>query len=887
MPKPTGVWGLDIGQCALKAMRLEVQDGRPTATAFDYIEHPKILSQPDADPDALTREALEKFLSRNPLGTDAVAIGIAGQSGLVRFVKLPPVEEKKIADIVKFEAKQQIPFALEEVVWDFQKIGGGEAVGGFSMETEIGLFAMKRDIINKHLGHYKAVNAEVATVQMAPLALCNYATYELLKKGGPDPAEGEGVPVEAGEEEGPKNKKRCAVVLDVGTDSSNLIITDGGKIIWQRPVPLGGSHFTRALTKEMKLTFAKAEHLKRNAAKSPDLPAILKALRPVLTEFVGEVQRSLGYFTNTHRDATIVYLVGLGSAFKLPGLQKYLAEKLSLDVRKPAKFDRLAGDPVLADPTFQDNLLTFPVAYGLALQGLGVARLRTNLIPKEVVVERQIRAKKPAVAAACAGLLLGTGVMALGNGLQYGAVTDPNIDKAKATAKSAIDAAKAQDGQHAAETAAIETGKGEVKAIVVGSDERLNWIRLQEVLVSALPRHGFIDGSGQEVAGTNLDLPEQVPLWNTQGGRAAYKKLQERLAEGIPFERLFDSDQSEHLAQVNVESLYCRWVDNLATFLTNADNDALRAQNRTIADDMLPDEREQDAEKNNRYKPKPPANAETGGWVIELRGSTSHLEGAAFLKKGLLRNIQRLNKFADDYNAAQRIDKVIPGGADPIKGKASHAFLLRVRRDDNPDPNRLRFYTASQIDRLAGGGTGMAMGPGGPGGMMPGGEGGGSPDGGMMPGGPPGMGGPAGGRWVPVVSRGSGGAAGGLGGMPGGLPGGLGEGGPGGMMGGLPGRGGGPGGEEGGGSPDGGEGFGGPPPGEGLGEGEGDPGSPGGLMPGGPGGMPGGPAATQPLVNGKKPRTEFVLVFLWKEETPTDPTPTADGSAAAPATGGP
>src|SRR5215467_813461 len=156
-----GVWGVDLGQCALKALRLDLQDGQVVATAFDYVEHPKILSQPDADPDQLTSEALEKFLSRNSLKGDIVAISVPGQSGLVRFVKLPPVEEKKIGDIVKFEAKQQIPFPLEEVVWDFQKIAGGEAVGGFAMETEIGLFAMKRDIINKHLGHYNAVGAEV------------------------------------------------------------------------------------------------------------------------------------------------------------------------------------------------------------------------------------------------------------------------------------------------------------------------------------------------------------------------------------------------------------------------------------------------------------------------------------------------------------------------------------------------------------------------------------------------------------------------------------------------------------------------------------------------------------------------------------------------------
>src|SRR3954469_24896353 len=163
MPVSKGVWGIDIGQCALKALRLEMIDGKPTATAFDYVEHTKILSQPDADPDTLIREALGKFLELNDLKLDDVAIGIAGQVGWARFGNLPPVEEKKIAEIVKFEAKQQIPFPLEEVVWGFQKIAGGGAVDGFAMETEIGLFAMKRDVIGKYLGYFAGSKIEVHT----------------------------------------------------------------------------------------------------------------------------------------------------------------------------------------------------------------------------------------------------------------------------------------------------------------------------------------------------------------------------------------------------------------------------------------------------------------------------------------------------------------------------------------------------------------------------------------------------------------------------------------------------------------------------------------------------------------------------------------------------
>ncbi len=353
-----GVWGIDLGQCALKAIRLIEEDGKVVATAFDYIEHPKILSQPDADPDQLTREALEKFLSRNDLRGDTVCISVPGASGLARFVKLPPVEEKKIADIVKFEAKQQIPFNLDEVVWDYQKIGSGAVTDGFAMDTEIGLFAMKRDLIARSMQHFIDLGVDVHYVQMAPLALCNYVAYDLLGKG------------EHAGEVAQDNEKKCVVGLDIGADGSNLVITDGERIIWQRPLPLGGNHFTRALTKDLKLTFAKAEHVKRNATKSPDLKKILASLKPVLNDFVGEVQRSIGYFTNTHRDAELEYIIGLGNAFRLPGLQRYLEEKLQITVKKLQKIERLGGDKVINEASYTENVMSFAVAYGLALQGL-------------------------------------------------------------------------------------------------------------------------------------------------------------------------------------------------------------------------------------------------------------------------------------------------------------------------------------------------------------------------------------------------------------------------------------------------------------------------------------------------------------------------------------
>ncbi|NLE36595.1 MAG: pilus assembly protein PilM, partial [Pirellulaceae bacterium] len=117
MAANNAVWGIDIGQCSLKAIRCRASDtpGQLVAEAFDFIAYPKILSQPGAEPAELIRDALRQFLSRNSVQGCRVAISVPGQNGLARFIKLPPVESKKIPDIVRYEARQQIPFDLNDV----------------------------------------------------------------------------------------------------------------------------------------------------------------------------------------------------------------------------------------------------------------------------------------------------------------------------------------------------------------------------------------------------------------------------------------------------------------------------------------------------------------------------------------------------------------------------------------------------------------------------------------------------------------------------------------------------------------------------------------------------------------------------------------------------
>ncbi|MFO0836992.1 MAG: type IV pilus assembly protein PilM [Phycisphaerae bacterium] len=380
MASGSGVWGIEIGQCGLKAMKLRpAGDGQVELVAFDIIEHAKILSQPDAEADELSKAALEKFVSRNELQGDTFVVGVPGQQTFSRFCKLPPVDPKKIPDIVRFEASQQIPFDMDDVVWDYQVFTNKD-----SPDVEVGIFAMRNDLIRKHMEAFNAVGIGPSFVQTIPCALYNFCRYDgYLPENG------------------------ATVVVDVGAQNTDLVIVEANSA-WNRNIPLGGNNFTEAVVKAFKLGFARAENEKRNAAASKYARQIFQAMRPVFAELVAEIQRSLGFYSSTHREVELKQLLACGNAFRLTGLPKYLENNLTLGggVVKLEKFNKIVPTATSSAPNFTDNLLGLGVAYGLALQGLGLASISANLLPPELARVAIWKKKQPyfIAAAACVGL---------------------------------------------------------------------------------------------------------------------------------------------------------------------------------------------------------------------------------------------------------------------------------------------------------------------------------------------------------------------------------------------------------------------------------------------------------------------------------------------------
>jgi type IV pilus assembly protein PilM len=435
-------WGIEIGSGGIKALKLELDGDKVFVSDYADIQHSKVLSTPGVEVNDALRVSLGALVSQYEMTGVPIAISVPGHSSFARFAKLPPVEPKKVPDIVKFEAVQQIPFPLEQVEWDYQTFMSPD-----SPDIEVGIFAITQERIAERLNMLADVGITPDYVTLSPVALYNAMAYDLQFT----------------------EQTPGTILLDVGTTSTDLVVAESGRV-WVRTFPLGGHQFTQALVDQFKLSYPKAEKIKRDVHDSQHARQVFQAMRPIFTDLTQDVQRSIGYYQSLHREANLQRLIGVGSTFHLPGLRKYLKQQLSMDVYRLEEFKRLDLSRLdeARSTALKNNALAFATAYGLAIQGLGLNPIKANLMPVSVIRGSMWKKKRWMFATAAGiGLLAGASLF-----------VRPVLDS------SAVDAARADPViQQAVSLASkLKSTATEAKVLEAGSSDHraANMLQLLE-----------------------------------------------------------------------------------------------------------------------------------------------------------------------------------------------------------------------------------------------------------------------------------------------------------------------------------------------------------------------------------------------------------------------
>ncbi len=381
MATAKSAWGIEIGASALKAIRLVREGESVVVTDFTVIPHQQVLSAPDVDPAAMVRFTLGQFLAANgeKLKSDRVVVSVAGRDAFARFAKLPVGGNlKNLAKLIDFESKQQIPFPIDQVEWDYQAFKSED-----NIEVDVGIFAITKDRIGELLTLYRECGLNPDVITIAPNAVFNAVTYDLNLDLSSGPV----------------------MVVDVGTNATDIVVAERG-IGWMRSFPLGGHSFTEAISGGFDIPYKKAEKLKLEGAASKHAKQVMQRMKDTFDSLISEIRKSKDYYESTHPGASVDKILGTGSTLKIPGLRKFITQQIGVEVERLDEFKRIQLDGDQA-ADFAANAMGLVVAYGLALQGVGLGAINVNLVPMAVRRERAWMAKgKWFAAAAGLGLVI-------------------------------------------------------------------------------------------------------------------------------------------------------------------------------------------------------------------------------------------------------------------------------------------------------------------------------------------------------------------------------------------------------------------------------------------------------------------------------------------------
>jgi type IV pilus assembly protein PilM len=341
----------------------------------------------DASRSAAILQALQEALSEKPFQSRMINICAAGYSVFSKFVKLPPVDTAKVTQIIQYEAQQNVPFPLEDVVWDYQILGATP-----TGELEVLLVAIKTDTVEGLFRTVEQAGLKVHLVDVTAAALCNAFRYSY------------------GDEEG------CTMLLDIGAKTSNLLFFEKGKV-FSRSINIGANSITQDFASESRLSFAEAEQIKvkegfvslGGAYEEPENPyqaQISKIARQVMTRLHIQMNQTIQFYRGQQGGSAPQRLYLAGGASLMPYTAQFFAEKLNLPVDYFNPFRSVELSPEINLEEIAQVAHTFGEVVGLSIRNLAQCPVELNLMPKSHLKQQQFRQKQPYFVATVFSLVL-------------------------------------------------------------------------------------------------------------------------------------------------------------------------------------------------------------------------------------------------------------------------------------------------------------------------------------------------------------------------------------------------------------------------------------------------------------------------------------------------
>jgi type IV pilus assembly protein PilM len=332
-------FGLDIGTTAIRLVELHGGGGTKSIGRYAYVPIDSRITLSDAKADQLKlAQAISELVRQSGVLTRNVAVGIPSQRVFTTVVDFDHLADNELGKAIRFQADSLIPTPLAESKLDWALLGDSPAD---KTKVEILLSSVPNEFIENRLDMLESIGLNVIAFEPDNLALARALT--------------------------PPNAQEALLVIDIGSKTTDLVVTMGGLPRLTRAIPTGVEAIVRAASQNLNVDETQAEQFvfKFGLAKDKLEGRVEGAIVGVVDMLVGEIEKSIKFFGARYGGVPIARISVTGGASTLPGFPLYIANKFGTEVEIGN-----AWRNVSFSPDRQNELLAisnhFAVAAGLA-----------------------------------------------------------------------------------------------------------------------------------------------------------------------------------------------------------------------------------------------------------------------------------------------------------------------------------------------------------------------------------------------------------------------------------------------------------------------------------------------------------------------------------------
>ena len=355
--------------------QLKIENSHSVSLNYDY-------QNDEAWLDAVS-VGIQEIIQKGKLSGKAHFI-IPGNRVLAKTLLLPSVDKSKQAQVLAFEAKHNLPYDLDEVVWD------GDLIGDDGIESEVLLGAGKADIANEFCEIIRHSGLLIESINAATIL-----TFAALEYSNPD-------------------LENDVLVINVGAHSSNLFFKNA-EGFFVRTINFGGNTLTQFLSDTLGKSFEESEDIKLRFFKdeteideeSSAFSLMQTCMANFSRRFAQEVNRSILMYRRQKGGNSLkhIYITGKGAQSEI------LRNKISQDLGQGIElFDAFAKVELPVNLALETNNLNFQLSevLGEAVKEFKLVEnsRKLNLIPINVQQELKFIRQKPILALAAVLLAL-------------------------------------------------------------------------------------------------------------------------------------------------------------------------------------------------------------------------------------------------------------------------------------------------------------------------------------------------------------------------------------------------------------------------------------------------------------------------------------------------